>query len=132
MKLISAQHLGAPILVVDDDALITLNNVDILSELGYTPIEAFSGREALEILRSRSDIAAMITDFSMPGMTGVELAEAARQIHANLPIILATGYAELPNGTPCDFPRLEKPFRQEELFSKLEALLAGLNSLPKS
>jgi len=111
-------------LVVDDDALITLNTVDLLTEMGYRALEAYSGAEALEILRQRQDVGAMITDFSMPGMTGVQLAEAARGLHPGLPILLATGYAELPDGAHCDFPRLEKPFRQEELARKIEALLA--------
>ncbi len=44
---------GATILVVDDDALITLNTVDVLSDLGHTALEAYSGREALAILEQR-------------------------------------------------------------------------------
>jgi len=52
----------------------------------------------------------------MPGMTGVELAVAIRQTHPLMPIVLATGYADFtPGDRPCDLPRLNKPFGQQEL-----------------
>jgi CheY-like chemotaxis protein len=111
------------ILVVDDDALITLNTSDQLSELGYVPLEAFSAAEALAMLGKEPEIAAMITDYSMPGMNGVELAKAARAIRPDLPILLATGYADLPEDAPSDLPRLEKPFREDELASQIELIL---------
>ncbi|QQR38727.1 response regulator [Devosia rhizoryzae] len=113
---------GVTILVVDDDALITLNTVDQLAELGHLPVEAFSAAEALSILQKRDDIAALITDYSMPGMNGVQLAEAARALRPGLPILLATGYAELPEDAPTGLPRLEKPFRQEELARQIASL----------
>ncbi len=117
---------GATILVVDDDALITLNMVDQLTDLGHKALEAYSGREALSILQSRSDIDLLITDFSMPGMTGVELAEAALALHPALRVLLTTGYAELPEGIACTLPRLEKPFREEELQAKIADLLGAV------
>ncbi len=119
---------GTTILVVDDDALITLNMVDQLIELGYAVLEAYSGRDALELLRRHPEITAMITDYSMPVMSGVELAEAARALRPDLPILLSTGYAELPEGIASALPRLEKPFREEQLTAKLDDLLAGTRS----
>lgn len=113
---------GVTILVVDDDALITLNTADQLAELGHSPVEAFSAAEALAILERRSDIAALITDYSMPGMNGVQLAEAARAIRPGLPILLATGYAELPQDAPSDLLRLEKPFQQDDLARRIATL----------
>ena len=56
----------------------------------------------------------------MPGMTGIELARRIRR--AGLPIILATGYAELPNAEIPGLPRLAKPYRQSELAVMLAAL----------
>ncbi len=119
---------GATILVVDDDALITLNMVDQLTDLGHKAFEAYSGREALGILQSRSDFDLLISDFSMPGMTGVELAEAALALHPSLRVLLTTGYAELPEGIACTLPRLEKPFREEELEAKIAELLGAVAS----
>jgi CheY-like chemotaxis protein len=118
----SPKGLVATILVVDDDALITLNTVDQLAELGHVPVEAFSAAEALSLLQKRDDITALITDYSMPGMNGVQLAEAARAIRPGLPILLATGYAELPDGEASDLPRLEKPFQQDELGRQIARL----------
>lgn len=114
---------SATILVVDDDALITLNMADHLRALGHVVLEAYSGRDALALLRSHSEIAALITDYSMPLMNGVELAEQARLLRPDLPVLLSTGYAELPQGIACTLPRLEKPFREDELAEKVDALL---------
>ena len=114
---------GATILVVDDDALITLNTVDLVTELGHVALEAYSGRDALALLAERPDIEMLITDYSMPGMTGVELADAARRLRPGLAVLLATGYAELPDGVTCTYPRLEKPFHQEDLARLIGELL---------
>ena len=115
----------ATILVVDDDILISMATVDMLEDLGHTVVEANSGKQALEILGSGSRIDAMITDHAMPGMTGTELAEAARKVHPNLPILLATGFADLPAGQKSDLPRLTKPYLQDTLKTEIDRLLAG-------
>jgi CheY-like chemotaxis protein len=59
----------------------------------------------------------------MPGMTGIELAMATREMRPQLPILLATGYAELPDGAQIDVPRLTKPYHQDQLRDRLEQLL---------
>ena len=115
------------ILVVDDDALINMNTVDMVQDLGHTALEAYSGKEALEILNSGQRIDVLITDYAMPGMTGVELANRARELHPDLPILLATGYADLPSGTTTDLPRLAKPYQQVDLENQIARLLAGRN-----
>ena len=112
------------ILVVDDDALINMSTVDMVQDLGHTVLEAYSGKEALQILGSQR-VDALITDYAMPGMTGVELANRARELHPGLPILLATGYADLPSGTTTDLPRLAKPYQQTELATQISRLLAG-------
>ncbi len=112
------------ILIVDDDALIAMNTVDMVEDLGHTVLEAYSGRQALEILESGEPIDALITDYAMPGMTGVELASRARALRPGLPILLATGYADLPSGTSTDLPRLAKPYQQRDLARQLAAILS--------
>lgn len=116
---------GATILVVDDDALITLNTVDVLADLGHTALEAYSGREALAILEQRPDVAMLLTDYSMPDMNGVELVSAARQLRPDLKVLLATGYTELPGQFRLDVPRLEKPYQQDELGRMVAELLSS-------
>lgn len=124
----SEQTLTPPpssvILVVDDDALINMSTVDMVQDLGHTVLEAYSGKEALQILGSQR-VDALITDYAMPGMTGVELADRARELHPGLPILLATGYADLPSGTTTDLPRLAKPYQQTELATQISRLLTG-------
>jgi CheY-like chemotaxis protein len=102
------------ILAVDDDALVLMNTVAMLEDGGHRVASAHSARDALELMKCQKfDL--LITDQGMPGMTGAELIEQVRRHHPGLPIVLATGYAELPPGVTVDVPRLAKPFTQEQL-----------------
>ena len=103
------------VLIVDDDALISMSTVDMLEDLGHEVLEAHSGKRALEILRDVERVDLMITDYAMPKMNGMELATIARELRPDLPILLATGYAELPSGPAIDLPRIDKPYHQERL-----------------
>ncbi|MFO1141785.1 MAG: response regulator [Amaricoccus sp.] len=103
------------ILIVDDDALIAMSTVDMLEDLGHEVLEANSGKRALEILSDVDRVDLMITDYSMPKMNGMELATTARQLRPDLPILLATGYADLPAEPDIDLPRIDKPYHQERL-----------------
>ena len=114
---------GATILVVDDDALIAMNTVDMLQNLGHTVLEAYSGKQALDIIASGAQVDVLVTDYSMPGMTGAELALRARELRPGLPVLLATGYSELPDGVAIDLPRLGKPYQQRELGEHLSQIL---------
>ncbi len=114
----------AVVLVVDDDALIAMSTVDMLVDLGHTVVEANSGIEALEILRSGQVVDLLLTDYAMPGMTGVELARAAHGMVPDLPVLLATGYADLPEGIVADLPRLAKPYTQHQLAAATAKLLS--------
>ena len=102
------------ILAVDDDALILMNTVAMLEDMGHVALEAPSGREALALLEWES-VDLIITDHAMPRMTGVQFARIVQEKTPDLPIILATGYAELPDGDDLGLPRLAKPFEQRDL-----------------
>ncbi|HEX4304094.1 MAG TPA: PAS domain S-box protein [Rhizomicrobium sp.] len=102
------------VLAVDDDALVLFNTTSMLEELGHSVREAYNGAAALDILREEPfDL--LITDQSMPQMTGTQLIEAARAISPGLPVILATGYAELPGGVAVEGVKLDKPFAEAAL-----------------
>lgn len=103
------------ILAVDDDALVLMNTTLMLEDLGHTVLEAYNAADALAILRSGDTIDLVITDHSMPKMTGSELAAEIATLYPGLPVVLATGYAELPPGTDQQLPRLAKPFSQAQL-----------------
>ena len=107
------------ILVVDDDVLIAMSTVAMLEDLGHEVIEANSGARALEILRDDRTVDLLVTDYSMPRMNGVQLAAAARDFRPDLPILLATGYAELPAGSALDLPRIGKPYQQNQLAAEI-------------
>ncbi len=116
---------SAVILFVDDDPLIAMSTTEMLEDLGHQVIGVSSGLHALDIIRSEQPIDLMLTDHVMPGMTGIELAAASRQVRPSLPILLATGYAELPEGAQLDLPRLAKPYHQDQLRDRLDQLLGG-------
>lgn len=104
------------VLAVDDDALVLMNTTLMLEDLGHQVIEAYSGPEALSALRQENNrIDLVITDHSMPKMTGAELAAEIATEWPGLPVVLATGYAELPDGSGNHLPRLPKPFSQQQL-----------------
>ncbi|MBL4858109.1 MAG: response regulator [Erythrobacter sp.] len=109
------------ILAVDDDGIILLNTATILEEMGHTVFEASSGIAALEVL-GREKVDLMITDYAMPRMTGADLAVKARERLPDLKIIVASGYAEMPEGLARNLPRLSKPYSDEELASAIDAL----------
>ncbi|MBB3461430.1 hybrid sensor histidine kinase/response regulator [Rhizobium sp. BK377] len=111
------------ILLVDDDVLIAMSSADMLADLGHEVVEAHSGKEALDCLGHDTAFDLMITDYSMPGMTGGELARAARQIAPRLPILIASGYAELPPGLDLDVARLAKPYTQDQLAQQIGKLM---------
>jgi len=103
------------VLAVDDDALVLMNTVAMLEELGHSVRSAISGHQALEILRRDESIDLLITDHAMPHMTGYQLAEAVHVEWPAVSIILASGYAELPAGGTAALHKLAKPFRMDEL-----------------
>ena len=103
------------ILVVDDDFLVAMNTSAMLEDLGHDVVEVHSGALALDALDQATDFDLMITDQAMPQMTGMQLVDAAREKFPGLPVILATGYAELPAGSDQTIPRLSKPFFQADL-----------------
>jgi PAS domain S-box-containing protein len=107
------------VLAVDDDSLVLASTTAMLEDLGHKVIDVASGAKALEIVESGADIDLVISDQAMPGMTGSQLASAIKARRPQLPVILATGYAELPLGTDPEIFRLAKPFTQRELADAL-------------
>jgi signal transduction histidine kinase len=111
------------ILAVDDDPLILMNMVDMLEDLGHSVTSAPSGRQALEALQTgKFDL--MVTDHAMPHMTGAQLIAQAQEHYPGMPVILATGYAELPRDGSIAVPRLAKPFSQADLAETLARVTA--------
>jgi PAS domain S-box-containing protein len=115
------------ILAVDDDPLVLMNTVLMLEDLGHTVFEAQSAVEALDVLQTEGEIDLVVTDHAMPKMTGTQLAIEMRSRGHSTPVVLATGYAELPDGETSDAIRLSKPFTQAQLH---EVLVKALRLAP--
>jgi CheY-like chemotaxis protein len=106
-------------LAVDDDALVLMNTVAMLEDLGHTAFEAYSGREALEILQREDSVDLVITDQAMPQMSGTQLAKAIKHEWPDIQVLLATGYADRVPGDDIGLPKLTKPFLQRDLADAL-------------
>jgi signal transduction histidine kinase/CheY-like chemotaxis protein len=102
------------ILVVDDDMLVAMGTMAMLEDLGHSVVTAHSGKEALEKLEM-GGFDLVLTDHAMPGMTGLELGRKIRESFPEIPVILASGYAEMPGDGADRFPRLAKPFSDAEI-----------------
>lgn len=111
------------ILLVDDDPMVAETTVNMLERLGHRVTVASSGRDALELLGSLPPVDLVITDHAMPGMTGKELAQRIRETRPLLPIVLASGYAELPGSDELGLPRLDKPYALGKLASIISTMI---------
>jgi signal transduction histidine kinase/ActR/RegA family two-component response regulator len=120
---IFAKAENRSILLVDDEELVRVGVADMLTEAGYVVTQASSGYQALRYLEDGLKIEALITDFAMPGMTGVELAQEALALRPDLQVMLITGYDTRMDQSTVGLPRLAKPFRQADLAEAVAGLL---------
>jgi DNA-binding response OmpR family regulator len=118
----------ARILVVEDEPLVRMFVVDALAEEDFATEEAGSFADAMSRLRSAGDeIAAAIVDLGLPDRSGAELVAEIRSFKSQLPIILATGFAD--DAIRQRFSQdaytkiLEKPFDRAILMSTLHSLV---------
>jgi signal transduction histidine kinase/ActR/RegA family two-component response regulator len=126
MKIPEPQIGACRILIVDDDHLVMTGISAMIEDLGHTPIEAHSGAEALAKLASDLNVDVVITDHAMPAMTGLQLAKSIQESYSGIPIILATGYAELPvDPTSLGMIRLAKPCNQYDIAMAIQSALGS-------
>jgi len=113
------------VLLVDDDVEVTTATVAMLEQLGHRVVVASSGANALDMLDQEQAVDLVITDYAMPGMSGLELAARIRKTRPELPIILATGYADAPGSNDPGMPRLDKPYRLEKLSTAIASAVSA-------
>jgi PAS domain S-box-containing protein len=111
------------VVAVDDDRLVLTNTIAMLEDLGHIGFAASSGKEALDILRQQGPVDVVITDYAMPYMTGLQLADAIKKEWPELPVIIATGFAEMEPDAKWRQPRLAKPFTEAELAREVERIV---------
>jgi PAS domain S-box-containing protein len=116
------------ILVVDDEEAIVFFQTEALKSLGYIITGKTDSREAFETFKNNpADFDLMITDMTMPGLTGSELARKILEIQPDLPIILSTGFNETideEKATAMGIKRfLFKPIDQDELAAAIREVM---------
>ncbi len=117
------------VLIVDDDQLVLTGTAALVEDLGHTAIEAHSGAEALSTLASGTQVDIVMTDHAMPNMTGMQLVNILQEHYPALPIILATGFAELPaDPEKLMIQKLSKPCTQHDIAAAIQAALATRQS----
>jgi CheY-like chemotaxis protein len=111
------------VIVVDDQPDVLELTCELFKTLGLNPIPAASAREALNALQRHEHVELMLTDVTMPGMSGVELARKARELQPGLKVILASGYSgpahAAAGGQLEGFAFLAKPYKLADLVRKL-------------
>lgn len=110
------------VLLVDDDPLVLANASALLEDLGHHVTALSAGQEAVDLLARQARFDVVISDYAMPGMNGVELAEHIAQRYPGLNFILASGFADIP-ALPPGMTRLAKPYSQEDLSQLLHQLV---------
>ncbi len=116
------------ILFVDDEEMHTQLGKAMLESLGYTVVTKNTGIEALETFSNRPDFFdVVITDQSMPNMTGADLAKKLLQISPNLPVILCTGFSEIMSKEKAKAmgirEYLNKPYVMKDLAKMIQKVL---------
>lgn len=79
------------VLLVEDNSEVSLITVEYLTELGHSTVAVLAAESALERLAERS-FDAVLTDVSLPGMSGIDLAKQLSQRYPALPVVIASGY----------------------------------------
>ncbi|CAM3473675.1 hybrid sensor histidine kinase/response regulator [Pseudomonas floridensis] len=113
------------VLLVDDEDLVRDSTAQLLQDLGYQVTEAPSAAVALDLFDAGLKPDILVTDYVMADITGVQLARRIRQRMNDLPILIITGYTNAKPVPTDDFEILAKPFRRQDIASRLAHLIQG-------
>jgi CheY-like chemotaxis protein len=121
---------GAVVLLVEDELAVRMVVAEVLSDLGYTVLEADNSQSGLRIVETRARIDLLLTDVGLPGgMNGRQLADAAREQRPGLKVLFLTGYADnaaVGNGRmEHGMELMTKPFDLDKLVAKVQGMISG-------
>ena len=120
------------ILLIDDEQIVVESGTAILEGLGYKVTPETNSLRALEIFRSRpGEFDLIITDYTMPKLTGTDLSKEIRQIRPDIPIILCTGFSEKVTATIAVDLGVElvmKPFSMKQIAESIRKVLRAQKS----
>ena len=115
------------VLLVEDDALVAMSTMDMLSQIGVTAEQASSGAEALDFFRKENAPTIVIADVGLPDMDGHQLVREIRVLRPTVKIIMATGSLPVVDGTGesdgAGVIHLGKPYQLADLKRALERLM---------
>jgi CheY-like chemotaxis protein len=116
---------GPVILVVEDEALLRMNAVDMIEQAGFLALEASNADEAIAILESRNDVRVVFTDIQMPGsMDGLKLAQAVRGRWPPIEIITTSGQVLINEpDLPVRARFVPKPYSAAQIAGALSELI---------
>jgi len=119
---------GSVVLLVEDELAVRMVVIEVLSELGYTVLQASNGQSALAVVNSGVRIDLLLTDIGLPGgMNGRQLADAARERSPGLKVLFVTGYAESAAVGSGQMEQgmevMTKPFTLEMLAAKVQGMV---------
>jgi PAS domain S-box-containing protein len=118
---------GETVLVVEDEVVVRNLIVEVLSDLGYSAVEAADGPSGLEILQSGRRIDLLITDIGLPVLNGRQIADAGRALRPDLKVLFMTGYAEnaaVSSGfLEPGMAMITKPFAMEVLATRIRDII---------
>ncbi len=122
----TADQVAGVALVVDDEPLVRTLVSTLLRNRGWSVIEAADGLSALAL--APESLGLLVTDYEMPAITGVTLAEQLRLRHEGLPVLMVSGHPEIAGKlSALRGPRtafVSKPFPAEELISTVRLITA--------
>jgi PAS domain S-box-containing protein len=127
----AAEHAatGETVLVVEDEPVVRGVILEMLGDQGYRTLEAVDGASGLRILRSDARVDLLVTDVGLPGMSGRQLADQARETRPGLKILFMTGYAEsvaISDGfLQAGMEMITKPFELDSLSRRIRAMVSG-------
>ena len=113
------------LLLVEDDPLLRMTLAEVLTEAGFTVVEAADAEIALGLVASRDDFDLLLTDINLPGADGFALASAARRLRPGLPVVYASGRlseADPQRALP-GAPFLAKPFSMAKALTTLQGAM---------
>ena len=114
------------VLVVEDEGIIRMLIVEVLSDLGYRALEAEDGLTALRILNSPQRVDLLVTDIGLADINGWELAETARLARPALSVLFITGNADHGATRATGHEELiQKPFSMDAIASRIRGILVG-------
>ena len=121
------------VLVVDDDVDVGRITAVFLSTAGFDVVAVSNGNAALASLGANAAFDALVADYAMPGINGVDLVLEVRELHPVMPALIITGYngAEDLARLPSDVVTLSKPFQREDLVRSVKKMIEDTTPAPQ-